>query len=99
VNGPRRRHRCACHRFVDFDCGETIPDTANWAPGHDVLMLDRLVTLLRAGGDIPSVAVRVNPITAAELVSARLAAQLRTEYATGARAAARLDADIAEATG
>jgi hypothetical protein len=69
-----------------------IPDNQNWAPGHAERMLGRLVDLLRAAGDTPSVAVWVNPITALDLVSPRMAAQLRAEFTGGPAAGAQLRA-------
>ena len=80
---PRRpvtRHPCACNRFPDHACGEMIPDTANWYPGHDGRIRGVLLAALRAN---ESVTLIVNPITAADMVSQRLGAQLRAEF-TGA---------------
>jgi hypothetical protein len=81
---PRRpvdRHPCACARFVGYDCGERIPKTANWFPGHDGRIRGVLLAKLRAS---ESVDITVNPFTAADLVSQRLGAQLRAEYSGAA---------------
>lgn len=82
MSGPVKRHPCACARFVGHDCGERIPDTANWFPGHDGRIRGVLLAALRTG---ETVAVTVNPLTAADLISPRLGAQLRAEYSGAAR--------------